>query len=250
MKPLDLISLKWNPPPGSGEYIIESELCDLSSRAVCQTTTALVKDLPSPKVAAITIYHFVKDCLVFQFQKSIHTKASEVLAFGGGDSLAKSIITVSMMRLAHIPARFSARIMTSSFLSGLYVGIIEKIVPRVILGAYPEIFLEGKWIGLEGVTLDKAYLEKILTILPPEKPAKSFGIADNRTLEVMFRELESWEGSLNTRCQSQAVIQELGKSAYIEPYILGVKKNRIQKLLESEIVYPTITKNIARIRMK
>ncbi len=250
MKPIDLISLKWHPPAGSGEYIVESELCDLSSKAVFQTTNALVKDLSTPKEAALAIYHFVKDSLVFQFPKTNWTRASDVLGLGGGDSLTKSIVLVAMMRLAHIPARFSARTMTTGFLSGLFVGIVERMVPKVILGAYPEIFLAGKWIGLEGATLDKSYLGKVLTILPPEKPAKSYGVADNRTLEAMVEELENWDGASSTRCQSEAVIQELGKNAYIEPYIASVKKSRIQKFAQSEIVFPTITRNIARIRMK
>lgn len=248
MKTVDIVNVPWEVRVGMSDYILPSELCDISSKSIQTVVNSILKGVSTPQDAAKIIYHFVKDNIPFEIPPTPFMKASHVLKMGGGDCTTKSILLAAMMRLARIPVRFWVSEIQTSLYNGLLVWPYDRFLPKTQLHVIAEICLD-KWRKLEGITLDNAYLNKLLSIIPPDNTCHCYGIADPRPIQILAKELKTWDGVSGTFCQQLAVVTEKGNFQDIESFWVKDKKFDLRDYLYQRFAVTHINRSIERVRL-
>jgi len=107
------------------------------------------------------IYNFVRDEIKFGYNKSDTIQASQVLADGYGQCNTKATLLMALLRACQIPNRIHGFTIDKALQKGAIRGIWYKLSPRNILHSWVEVYVNEAWYYLEGVILDKMYLEKL-----------------------------------------------------------------------------------------
>jgi hypothetical protein len=248
MKTVDIVNVPWVARVGMSDYILPSELCDISSKSIQTVVNSILKGVTNVHDAAKIIYHFVKDNIPFEIPPVPVMKASQVLKMGGGDCTTKSILLAAMMRLARIPTRFWVSEIQTSLYNGLLVWPYDKFLPKTQQHVIAEICLD-KWRKLEGITLDNSYLNKLLSIIPPDNTCHSHGIADPRPMQILVKELKTWDGVSATFCQQLAIVTEKGNHIDIESFFEMNKKFKLRDYLYQKYTVTQINRSIERVRL-
>ncbi len=134
------------------EYLKPSELCDCDNVEVKNKAQALTKDAATPKEAALRVFNFVRDQILFGFDR-FDAKASDTLRKGIGFCISKANLQVALLRAAGIPARYHQVVLSNESLEGLVPDYIyRRNVPKEI-GYHPwcECYLSGKWVVSEAL---------------------------------------------------------------------------------------------------
>jgi transglutaminase-like putative cysteine protease len=66
---------------------------------------------------------------------------------------------MALLRGAGIPCRFHGATIHKELQKGVVEGLSYRIAPESIIHSWAEIRFDGRWVGLEGVILDAAYLD-------------------------------------------------------------------------------------------
>ena len=130
-------------------YLKSTEVIDSDSQAVKEKAQSLIQELQTDREKAIALFYYVRDVIKHnpnapqQFPDDI--KASYTLERGNGFCWHKVVLLVALARAAGIPARLGLVDTRDYQLS-------EKILPIfggdniVIVHAYAELYLGGKWV--------------------------------------------------------------------------------------------------------
>jgi len=182
-------------------YLKETKYIDFNSNIIRRTVFNLISNLETSKQKAIAIHNFVRDEILFGFNKKFYDmKASEVLEAKQGFCNNKSIIFVAMLRGAGIPCRL------------VYVDIDKKILngmvdPRspYVDHSYTEVFLNDKWIKLDSYITDQNMFENAQKKLKLAKENLGFGVHSNGTCfwdgenDAFSQYLKSDSSNISTR---------------------------------------------------
>ncbi len=104
------------------------------------------------------IHDFVRDEIAFGYNVSDRLPASAVLADGIGQCNTKGVLLMALLRAAGVPCRFHGFTIDKALQRGAVTGLAYWLAPRSIIHSWVEIWFEGRWLRLEGVILDQAYL--------------------------------------------------------------------------------------------
>ncbi|MCW9017536.1 MAG: transglutaminase-like domain-containing protein, partial [Kangiellaceae bacterium] len=107
------------------------------------------------------VYHFVKDEILFGYNRRDDIPASEVLSDGYGQCNTKGTLFMALLRAIGIPCRFHGFTIEQSLQIGAIPNIFIKLAPKYIIHSWVEIYFDNRWINLEGFILDKKYLAAI-----------------------------------------------------------------------------------------
>src|SRR5512133_667676 len=107
------------------------------------------------------IYNFVKDDIVFGYNRDDSIPASEVLKDGYGQCNTKSTLLIALLRAVGIPCRFHGFTINKALQKGAITGVWYRAAPKNIIHSWVEIRYKNKWQALEGVILDHKYLSKL-----------------------------------------------------------------------------------------
>lgn len=108
-------------------------------------------------------YLFVKDEILFGYNETDNIKASAVLADGYGQCNTKSTLFMALLRALNIPCRIHGFTIDKALQKGAISGIWYWLAPNNILHSWVEVHYNGNWYNLEGLILDKAYLNCLQT---------------------------------------------------------------------------------------
>lgn len=111
-----------------------------------------------------SIYNFVRDEIKFGYNSSDDIRASQVLKDGYGQCNTKSTLLMALLRAVNIPNRLHGFTIDKALQKGAITGIWYELSPSNILHTWVEVYIEEKWFNLEGVILDKIYLQKLQSI--------------------------------------------------------------------------------------
>lgn len=143
------------------------------------------------------VYSFVKDEILFGYNRSDDIPASQVLEDGYGQCNTKVTLLMALLRALAIPCRFHGFTIDKELQKGAIPVVLYQIAPQRILHSWVEVYYEGEWLNLEGFIIDSAFLTAIQSIYPYEKGAFcGFGIA--------------------TPCLQAPQVEWCGKSTYIQ----------------------------------
>lgn len=120
-------------------------------------------------------YNFVKDEILFGYNISDKINASRILSDGFGQCNTKSTLLITLLRAMNIPSRIHAFYLDHNVQKGVLSGLSYILAPKLILHTWAEVWFNNEWIPLEGVILDKKYIESF-QLQSKEKniPSKSF----------------------------------------------------------------------------
>lgn len=146
--------MTWQAPEGMDEYLRPTEYCDSDNQELKRAAVDIIQDSQTPKDAALKIFHFVRDEILFAIDE--HTKASDTLRRGTGQCVTKTGLQIALLRASRIPARYHLVDVHKYCLKGLispnaFNGFEESITDH----PWCECYLFGKWISCETL-FDKA----------------------------------------------------------------------------------------------
>ncbi len=143
------------------KYLVETSILDFYNPNIEE----LIKSKRWKELNEISkikeIYNFVRDEIKFGYNKSDDIKASEVLKDSYGQCNTKSILLMALLRGVNIPCRLHRFTIDKKLQKGAISGIWFKFAPKNIIHSWVEVKYKNKWYNLEGVIIDKAYLNKL-----------------------------------------------------------------------------------------
>ncbi|UGT69392.1 transglutaminase family protein [Nocardia gipuzkoensis] len=162
-------------------------------------------DLPTPdRIAAV--YTFVRDEIPFGYNASDDIPASAVLADGYGQCNTKTTLLMALLRALDVPTRFHGATIHKSLQRGILTGALYHIAPRDIIHSWAEVQHERRWVGLEGVILDRPYLDGIRAKFPDRRDRfLGYGVGTTNLTQPPI----DWNGT-DTAIQSTGVNNDYG----------------------------------------
>lgn len=142
-------------------YLAETAMLDYSTPEI-QKLIADKKWMESDPIERVkSIYHYVRDEILFGYNISDEIPASEVLADGYGQCNTKSTLLMALLRATGIPCRLHGFTIHKALQKGAISGIWYRLSPDNIVHTWTEVYINGEWYALEGVILDKMYLSQL-----------------------------------------------------------------------------------------
>lgn len=166
------------------------------------------------------MYEFVRDEIVLGYNRRDDLPASRVLADGYGQCNTKAILLMALYRATGHAARLHAAWVEKQLQSGVIPPAVYGIAPPRILHTWVEVFFRSRWVGLEGVIVDRSFLSSVQSANPTcSGPFCGFAIATPSLASPAV----NWTGN-DTEIQSSAVVADLG--VFEEPEALYAKHSQ------------------------
>jgi hypothetical protein len=152
------------------------------------------------------IYLFVRDEISFGYNENDSIKASKILSDGYGQCNTKSTLLMAFLRAVGIPCRFHGFTINKELQKGAISDIWYKLAPKEIIHSWVEVKFKNNWYFLEGVILDKKYLQKLQNKFSNcSKTFCGFGVYTNN-----FQNPEIDWNENNTYIQKLGINQDFG----------------------------------------
>ena len=153
--------MAWSAHEGMEEYLRATDLCDSGSQAIKAKAKELTEDVDSAKRAAQRIFGFVRDGILFGFDRR-DDKASDTLKKQVGFCVTKTNLQVALSRAAGIPARYHQAVLTKRALKGILPTFVYRSIPEKIwFHPWCECYLSEKWISCDTL-FDKILYDALL----------------------------------------------------------------------------------------
>ncbi len=227
-------------------YLRETEMLDYSSPLIGK----IVREREWMSLDTVdrvkSIYLFVRDEILFGYNSDDCLAASCVLLDGYGQCNTKATLFMALLRTCRIECRIHGFTIDKRLQKGAMTGLVYRLAPQNVFHSWVEVRLDGLWYSLEGIILDKTYLEKLQKKFSSVTgPFKGYGVAvkDFRSPEIDF--------SLNdTYIQSEGINCDYG--VYDSPDELLLEHHQDMSPLKA-FVYRHIgrhlmNRNVKRIR--
>jgi hypothetical protein len=146
--------MKFQVPEGLEDYISPTDFCDCDNVEIRQKAEELTRDASSPKEAAMRIFNYVRDKIIFAIGRT-DLKASKTLKDRKGYCVTKTNLQIALLRAAGIPARYHQVVLDRKVLKGLVSdSFYNKLEGNIWFHPWCECYLSGKWIACD-LYLDK-----------------------------------------------------------------------------------------------
>ena len=203
------------------------------------------RDLPEYDAIG-AVYHFVKDEILFGYNRCDTLTASEVLSDGIGQCNTKSTLLMALLRALGIPCRLHGFTVSKDFQKGSTSGIVSFLAPSEIVHTWVEVLFQNRWIVLEGVIIDDGFLQSIKQMYRETKGIfRMYAIAvdDFPNLAV------DWTGK-DTFIQSKAIVKDFGIFPDPDSFFSKHSQNLgiLRTFLYEHIGCTKMTRNINRLR--
>jgi hypothetical protein len=131
-------------------WLGSSPLLDLEDPKLRLRVRSLVQLCQSDREKALAVYGFVKRLPLARRVKVRPATAREVYDAGRGDAPDKATLLVAMLRIAGLPARIRAVMLSGEILRGIAPGARQAYRPLV------EVWLQGRWLRTDTYIFDAA----------------------------------------------------------------------------------------------
>lgn len=105
------------------------------------------------------VYDFVRNEILFGYNRFDDIPASEVLSDGYGQRNTKGTLLMALLRAVGIKCRIHGFTIHKGLQRGVVPEFVYPIAPEEILHSWIEVDLGGRWINLEGFIIDNAFLK-------------------------------------------------------------------------------------------
>lgn len=152
------------------------------------------------------IYDYVRNEILFGYNRSDLLTAEEVLKDGYGQCNTKATLLMALLRGVGIPCRIHGFEVSKYFQRGATSAFISALAPKTIIHAWAEVYYNEKWIALEGVITDEAYVravKKKYSDVKGEFKLYAIAVPELSTLNL------DWNGE-DTYVQKEAIVKDYG----------------------------------------
>ncbi len=228
------------------KYLKETNMLDYSNGKI----QALIKERKWNELDTFhrlkSIYHFVRDEILFGYNVDDSIPASKVLSDGYGQCNTKGTLFMALLRACHIPCRIHGFTIDKKLQKGAMTGIVYKNAPQNVFHSWVEVYFENNWYELEAFILDTDYLKKLQEKYRDCTGAFcGYGVAvsdfQNPTIEFNRN---------NTYIQSEGINQDFG--IYASPDDLLMEHHQemsgLKAFLYRNLGRHLMNKNVRRIR--
>lgn len=192
------------------------------------------------------VYEFVRNEIPFGYNTSDDLPASAILADGYGQCNTKTTLLMALLRGCGIGCRLRGATIGKRLQHGVMVEPYYWFAPGSILHSWAEIFVGGRWVGLEGVILDAGYLDGLRVRQGrPAGPFLGYGVG---TEDLADPPVE-WRGT-DTCIQSTGIDQDFGvfddPDAFYREH--GTNARGIKAWLYAHIMRKSMNRRVSTIR--
>jgi len=230
------------------QYLLATPMLDFEDKAI----QALIEQKRwhelSEYDAIGTIYTFVRDNILFGYNNDDSLPASKVLKDGYGQCNTKGTLLMALLRAIGIPARIHGFTIYNELQKGAIPNYIFTIAPERIIHSWVEVYLDGKWINLEGYIIDRAFLSKIQERFSSQYSEFSgYGIAT----KCLQNPEVNWEGK-DTYIQKEGIADDYGVYTHPDDFYqkYGTNLSGAKKLLFRFVIRHLMNINVKKIRSK
>ena len=197
--------------------------------------------------AARAVYEFCREEILFGYNSGADDiPASRVLREGMGHCNTKATLLMALLRSVGIPCRVHAFTIHKNLQRGALTSFVYFMAPNEIIHTWAEARLGNRWVALEGLILDSAYLKAIQhKFTSCAHPFLGYAVA---TADLQKPSVK-WTGS-DTFIQRDGIARELG--IYNSPdefYVKhGTNLTGIKEWLYRHYFHKRLNDNISNIR--
>ena len=190
-------------------------------------------------------YDFVRNEIVFGYNRGDELPASEVLRDGIGQCNTKSTLFMALLRAAGVPCRFHGFTIDKALQRGAIRGVAYQLAPRRIIHSWVEVWLGERWVRLEGFILDAPYLASLQRRFPGTRQFCGFGAA---TTDLSAPAVE-WRGE-DTFIQKEGIVDDFGVFDDPDTFYArhGSNLSGPKRWLYERVVRHWMNQNVQRIR--
>jgi len=192
------------------------------------------------------VYQFVKDEILFGYNKSDDIRASEVLSDGYGQCNTKGNLLMALLRGVGIQCRFHGFTIEQQLQKGAIPSYVFWLAPKYIIHSWVEVLYEGRWINLEGFILDEQYLSAIQQQFSQVNgDFCGYGVAT----KCFSSPQVNWQGQ-DTYIQKEGIHDDFGIYDSPDEFYLekGTNLSGIKRWLYQHIIRHLINNNVAKLR--
>lgn len=191
------------------------------------------------------IYDFVRNEIKFGYNEDDTLTASRVLADGIGQCNTKATLFMALLRGTGIACRFHGFTIDKSLQKGAITGLAYALAPRDIIHSWVEVWLEDRWINLEGFILDADYLVSLQRQFPKAASFSGYGAATTNLQAPAV----SWRGT-DTYIQKEGINGDLGVFSDPDAFyaIHGGNLRGAKRWLYRRVIRHAMNRNVERIR--
>lgn len=192
------------------------------------------------------IYDFVRDEVALGYSARDDLPASRVLADGYGQCNTKAILLMALFRATGHACRLKAAWVGKRLQAGVIPPLVYALSPKRILHSWVEIQHESRWVGLEGVIVDRSFLASVQSANPGCRGAYcGLAIATPRLDDPPI----DWSGG-DTHIQHAAIVEEIG--TFDAPDDLYARHRQalspLRRVLYERVVRHWMNRRVAAIR--
>lgn len=125
------------------------------------------------------VYDFVRDEILFGYNRQDALPASQILKDGYGQCNTKAILLMALFRALDIECRLHGFTIKKELQRGVVPELIYPIAPKNIIHSWVEIYYDKVWINLEGFILDRAYLSALQNRFKDKTSLCGYGVGTN-----------------------------------------------------------------------
>lgn len=194
------------------------------------------------------VYDFVRDEIRFGYNTSDDLPASRVLADGLGQCNTKTTLLMALLRAVGVACRFHGATIGKRLQKGIVNGLFYRLAPDEILHSWAEVLVDGRWIALEGVILDRAYLDGLRARFDgPRGAFLGFAVGTNDLANPSIE----WRGD-DTYIQRTGVHRDLGifddPDAFYSRH--GANATGLRGVVFRLLVRRAMNRNVAKLRRR
>jgi len=230
------------------DYLIATPMLDFAHESIKALIEQKAWHLLSRYDAIGAIYNYVRDDILFGYNADDRLSASQVLKDGYGQCNTKGTLLIALLRSVGIPTRFHGFTIYNELQKGAIPNYLFARAPERIIHSWVEVYLDDKWVNLEGYIIDKQYLRKVqLSFEDQGKQFSGYGIST----KCLKKPKIEWTGE-DTYIQSEGIADDFGVYAQPDDFYrrYGSNLSGVKKLLFRYVIRHLMNINVKKIRTK
>ena len=211
--------MKFQVPEEMQEYVSPTEFCDCDCEEIKQKAEELTQDVSSPNEAAVRIFNYVRDEILFAIGRT-DVKASKTLKDRKGYCVTKTNLQVALLRAVGIPTRYHQVVLEKKVLKGLISdSLYNRQDGNIWFHPWCECYLSGKWVACD-LYLDKATYDAVI----------KHGILSKEQMPSI-----DWDGESDLKTAAHWILEDVG---------LHCSYDEVSKKVMEEIKVPGFVMNL------
>ena len=229
------------------QYTKETALLNFTHPEIQQLVNKKQWDRQAPKDQILNIYNYVRDEILFGYNRADDIPASEVLMDGYGQCNTKGVLFMALLRAVGVPCRMHGFTIDKKLQKGAMKSWYYKLSPNEIVHSWVEVFYENKWYNLEGFILDVPYLTKLQEKFDDcQGSFCGYGVATDN-----FQNPDIYWNENDTYVQKEGIVRDLGLYDSADDFFAKYNQNLspMRKKIFQHVVRHLMNRNVSKIRL-